>query len=60
MTASGHDANWWKVFTAAPPELQKAMHATLKAREILELRISLGVDDGTSLAAYEKRLEERQ
>jgi len=60
VTGSGHDAKWWKHFTAAPPELQRAMYATLKAREILELRAHLGTDDKSALAAYEQRLEERE
>src|SRR5882757_6815849 len=58
MTGSGYDAKWWRHFTAAPPELQRAMHATLKAREILELRTRLGIDDDSTLAEYERRLEE--
>ena len=60
MTAPEHDANWWKKFTAAPPQLQKAMHSTLKAREILELRTHLKIDDGFELAVYEQRLKERE
>ena len=60
MTAPQHDAKWWKQFTAAPPQLQKAMHSTLKAREILELRTHLKIDDGSELAVYEQRMKERE
>jgi len=58
VTISGHDAKWWHQFTVAPPLLQKAMHSTLKAREILELRVRLGIDDDAGLAAYEQRLRD--
>ena len=58
MTTSGHDAKWWQQFTVAPPELQKAMHSTLKAREILELRTGLGIDDDSARAVFEQRLME--
>ncbi|HEY9414613.1 MAG TPA: hypothetical protein VIQ30_07640 [Pseudonocardia sp.] len=58
MTASEHDAQWWQQFTVAPAELQRAMHSTLRAREALELRSRLGIDDDVKLAGYEQRLTE--
>ena len=60
MTDSGHDAKWWQQFTEAPPELQRAMHSTLRARENLELRIGRGFEDDSELAAYEQCLKERE
>lgn len=58
MTAPVHDARWWQQFTAAPPELQRAMHSTLRAREALELRIGLGIEDDAEIAIYERRLKD--
>jgi hypothetical protein len=60
MIATGHDAKWWQQFTLAPPELQRAMHSTLRARDALELRIELGVDDDSELVEYEQCLKERE
>lgn len=60
MTASGYDATWWRQFTAAAPELQRAMHAALKARETLELVTRRGDCDESELAAYKQRVVERE
>lgn len=60
VTAPEHDAKWWRQFTVAPPPLQKAMYASMQAREILEIRTHLAADDDPSLAAYVRLLEERE
>lgn len=43
-----------------PPELLKAMNATLQAREILEMFHRLGIDDEFKLARYERHLRMRE
>lgn len=60
MTVPQHDSKWWRQFTEAPPQLQRAMFACMRAREILEMRARLNGDDHSGLAPYERLLEERE
>jgi hypothetical protein len=48
------DAAWWKQFETAPPELKKAMHATMEARDELKLVKRLGLPQSRVLDCKQK------